>query len=80
MIFGQIQGDYINFTMAAVAAKLNFSWVSNKNVTFICPKEDATVCQILLKQKCDGIRTDGRNTDGGHSYSPPFCSANGGGQ
>ena len=24
VIFGQIQGDYINFTMAAVAAMLNF--------------------------------------------------------
>ena len=25
VIFGQIQGDYVNFTMAAVVAMLNFS-------------------------------------------------------
>ena len=43
---------------------------------------DAMVCQIFVKQKCDGI-TQARNhglTDGRHSYSPPFCFANGGGQ
>ena len=31
VIFGQIQGDYINFTMAAVAAMLNFSAGSKIN-------------------------------------------------
>ena len=29
VIFGQIQGDFINFTMAAVAAMLNFQPGSN---------------------------------------------------
>ena len=68
MIFGQIQGDYINITMAAVAAMLNFFefffdfYMSQRiclpNLVLI----DATVCQILLKQKCDGS-TDGI-TDG----------------
>ena len=41
VIFGQIQGDYINFTKAAVAAMLNLSAGSNFYFTFICPKEYA---------------------------------------
>ena len=72
VIFGQIQGDYINFTMVAVAAMLNFSARSQFFFDFymsqrICLPNlvliDATFCQILLKQKCDGITdgiTDGR--------------------
>ena len=32
VIFGQIQGDYINFTMAAVAAMLIFSAGSEKKI------------------------------------------------
>ena len=45
LIFGQIQGDYINFTMAAVAAMLIFSaGFEKKKLTFIYPKEYA--CQI----------------------------------
>ena len=35
VIFGQIQGDYINFTMAAVAAMLNFS-AGVENVLSLC--------------------------------------------
>ena len=90
VIFGQIQGDHINFTMVAVAAMLIFSAGSKKKkIDFymsqrICLPNlvliDATLCQILLKQKCDGrteARKDGRKhgrTDGGYSYGPPFCS------
>ena len=57
-------------------------------LTFICPKEYAGQILCWLMQRCvryswnksvtDG-KTEGR-MDGGHSYSPPFCSANGGGQ
>ena len=68
VIFGQIQGDHINFTMAAVAAMLDFLAGSKKKFDFymsqrICLPNlvliDGTVCQILVKQKCDG-RTEGR--------------------
>ena len=78
VILGQIQGDYINFTMAAVAAMLNFSAGSKKKCDMSQRKclpnlvlIDATVCQILLKQKCDGRkdgRKDGRNTDGQRAF------------
>ena len=67
VIFGQIQGDHINFAMAAVTAMLIFSAGSESKIDFymsqrICLPNlvliDATLCQILLKQKCDG-RKDG---------------------
>ena len=38
VIFGQIQGDYINFTMAAVAAMLIFSAGSKKKLLYV-PKK-----------------------------------------
>ena len=55
VIFGQIQGDHINFTMAAVAAMLIFSAGFENKFDFyifqrICLPNlvliDATVCQI----------------------------------
>ena len=58
MIFGQIQGDYSNFTMAAVAAMLNFSAGSQIFFDFYMSQRiflpnlvliDATVCQILTQ-------------------------------
>ena len=35
---------------------------------------------MLAKFGVGGRNTEHRRTDGGHSYSPPFCNANGGGQ
>ena len=53
VIFGQIQGDYINFTMAAVVVMLIFfSRVRIFFFTFICPKEYACQIWCWLMQRC----------------------------
>ena len=80
VIFGQIQGDHINFTMAAVAAMFIFSagfW--KKKWLLYVPKN---MLAKFCVDWCNGVsdiaetkvwRTEGR-TDGRRAFhSPPFC-------
>ena len=61
VIFGQIQGDYINFTMAAVAAMLNFSAGSKINhhigLKFLQSRNTYVGCLVDIKPEIGEIRT-----------------------
>ena len=59
MLFGQIQGDYINFTIAAVAAMLNFSAGSKINHHIGLPKSRNTYvgCLVDIKPEIGEIGT-----------------------
>ena len=58
MIFGQIQGDYINFTMAAVAAMLKLSAGSKINHHIGLHTRNTSVCCLVdIKPEIGEIRT-----------------------
>ena len=59
VIFGQIQGDYINFTMAAMAAMLNLSAGSkiNHHIDFLQSRNTCVGCLVDIKLEIGEIRT-----------------------
>ena len=76
VIFGQIQGDYINFTMAG--AKKNWLLYVPKNMLAKFSVDWCNGVSDIAETKV--WRTEGR-TEGRRAFlCPPFCSANGGGQ